>query len=288
MILLKSYGDRLVSGKYELHSRSKHAANFIFNGAMACCVDEYVGPGPFSVVITGAPIDSIHSLAVEKKRVTINGNLLNFDRAGRYCSRIESPPQVSRDKLKENLKYFSDHLKQLSCPLSLLFLINPAKESEFATDFGIEYIRRFRNGLELFFGENSLEGVQRLRGLGFGLTPSGDDFLAGAMAAIQMSQSVLKTNNSERLNLIYQQTRGDNPLVNAFLENAKEGAYIKRFRDIIIAVYRGNLLDIKQHTQRLLEAGKTSGVDWAVGFYITSITELNRAKDQNGNPGNSQ
>jgi hypothetical protein len=283
MILLKSYGDRLVSGKYELHSRSKHAANFIFNGAMACCVDEHVGPGPFSVVVTGVLIDSIHSLVIEKKRLTINGDSLNFDRGGRYCSRIESPPQVSGERLKDSLKYFGEHLKQLSCPLSLLFLINPAKESEFATDFGIEYVRRFKTGFELFFGENHLEGVTRLRGLGFGLTPSGDDFLAGAMAAIHMSQSVFKIDNSERLNLIYQQTSGDNPLVNAFLENAKEGAYIKRFRDIIIAVYRGNLLDIKQSTARLLEAGKTSGVDWAVGFYLTSIAELKSVKDQNDN-----
>lgn len=279
MILLKSYGDRLVSGKYEFHSRSKHAANFIFNNALACCVDESVGPGPFSIVLSGIPIDSIKELQIEKKRLVLNGETLNYVRAGRYCSRIESPPKVSDEKLKASLKYFGDHLKQLSCPLSLLFLINPARENEFGTDFELEYVRRFQNGIELFYDSNYLEGVRKLRGLGFGLTPSGDDFLAGAMAAIHMSQSVLNKNYSEKLSLIFENARGDNPIVNAYLESARDGAYTKRFRDIIIAVYRCNLLDIKQSTPQLLEAGKTSGIDWAVGFYLTSMAELNGAKE---------
>lgn len=279
MILLKSYGDRLVSGVYELHSCSKHAANFICRDKLACCVDESVGPGPFSVVVSGIPIDSIKTLQIEKKRLNINGEILNLNRADRYCSRIESPPRVSREKLTENLKYFGDHLRQLSCPLSLLFLINPARENEFSTDFELEYVRRFKNGIELFYNSNYLEGVRKIRGLGFGLTPSGDDFLAGAMAAIHISQSVLKKDYREKLSQIFENARRDNPIANAYLESARDGAYIKRFRNIIIAVYRGNLLDIKQNTTHLLGAGKTSGADWAVGFYLTLKSELDGKKD---------
>ncbi|NLI16868.1 MAG: DUF2877 domain-containing protein [candidate division Zixibacteria bacterium] len=279
MILLKSYGDRLVSGKYELYSRSKHAANFICQNALACCVDESVGPGPFSIVVSGIPIDSIKTLQIENKRFILNGETLNFTRGGRYCSQIESLPKISREKLRENLKYFGDHLKQLSCPLSLLFLINPAKENEFKTDFENEYVRRFKNGIELFFDSDCLQGVRRLRGLGFGLTPSGDDFLAGAMAAIHISQSIFNENYQERLLEISQAARGDNPIVNAYLESARDGAFVKRFRDVIIAIFRGNLLKIKQNTTQLLGAGKTSGVDWAVGYYLTLMAELNRAKD---------
>ncbi len=279
MILLKSYGDRLVSGKYELHSRSKHAANFMCQNALACCVDESVGPGPFGIVVSGIPIDSIQTLQIEKKRISINGEILALNRGDRYCSRIESPPRVSREKLIENLKYFGDHLKQLSCPLSLLFLINPAKENEFKSNFELEYIRRFKNGIGLFLDSDYLEGVRKLRGLGFGLTPSGDDFLAGAMAAIHTSQSVLNKDHRERLSQIFENARGDNPIVNAYLESAKDGAYIKRFRNIIIAVCRGKLLDIKQGTSQLLDAGKTSGVDWAVGFYLTLKSELDGKKD---------
>ena len=99
------------------------------------------------------------------------------------------------------------------------------------------------------------------------------------MAAIHVSQSVFNKDYSEKLSLIFKNARGDNPIVNTYMESARDGAYSKRFRDIIIALYRGNLLEIKHNTPRLLEAGKTSGIDWAVGFYLTLMTELNGAKD---------
>lgn len=274
MILLKSYGDRLVSGKYEFYSRSKHAANFMCQNALACCVDESVGPGPFSIVISGASVDSIESLCVERKKITINAESIPITTANRYYSRIEYLPNSNGDKFYDSLDYFGTLLKQLSCPLSLLFLIDPAKENQFKTDFEKEYVSRFKSGAELFLNSNYLEGVRRLRGLGFGLTPSGDDFLAGALAAVHLSQLALKTDKSNKLSQIYENARGDNPVVNAYLECAREGSYVKRFRDIIIGICRGRLLDLKKHTPGLLEAGKTSGVDWAVGFYLTLKSEL--------------
>jgi hypothetical protein len=98
------------------------------------------------------------------------------------------------------------------------------------------------------------------------------------MAALYVSQSVFKIDKSEKLIQIYEIARGGNPLVNAFLKCAKEGALIERFRDLIMAIFRGGLLDIKRCTLQLLETGATSGVDWGVGFYLTMKAELGSVK----------
>jgi hypothetical protein len=279
MIRLKSYGDKLTSGVYRLHSRFERAANFVCGDSLVCCVDESIGPGPFNVVLAGTPVDTVQSLMIDTKSLLINGKQFDFEPSRRYRSSIKLSANIDKERLADNIRYFGDCLKRLSNPYSLAFLLDSRRENKFFSAFGIEFICRCKAGVEYFFTGDFIKGVERLRGLGFGLTPSGDDFLAGAMAALNLSQSIFRKDNSGKIAQIYQAARGENPLVNAFLECAKDGYLAWRFNDLIEAILYDVQPWVYLKTQDLLEMGETSGADWGTGFYMTMWKEIYSAGD---------
>lgn len=136
--------------------------------------------------------------------------------------------------------------------------------------------------------EGNLETVsaaaRELIGLGPGLTPAGDDVLAGLMMALLISWKALGREDdfAERVNSrISSQTDGRTTRLSAeFLLHAARGLGSERAASLLDRVIFGRPEDIQPAARRLFDTGATSGTDAALGILlgVTASLEAGRRK----------
>lgn len=102
------------------------------------------------------------------------------------------------------------------------------------------------------------ELIENLLGLGFGLTPSGDDFITGII-------SILNILNKDTTRLRSIINSYDNPFSRTMLVNALDGYYALPLYSFLRAMINGSLG--KTEITNLLKVGNTSGYDTLAGIY---------------------
>lgn len=268
MIELQSIGDRLIAGDYQIHSSFARAVNFEQANALVSVVDEHVGPGPFNIVISGAPVTEVHSLKLGDQHIYINGEKIAYNDCPYYNSQIDLLGVINLKKFFTNLMTFENRLLAESASNSLVFLFRSESEMAFSTNFERELANRFRSGVGTILQGNIFDGVRNIRGLGFGLTPSGDDFISGMMYAIRLHGLLLGKDFRLLISRIYNEAIGGNSISNAFLNSAKEGWLPVRQKMLVKAILYGDEQEVRRRTANLLTIGETSGSDWATGFLL--------------------
>jgi hypothetical protein len=120
-----------------------------------------------------------------------------------------------------------------------------------------------------------------LAGLGPGLTPSGDDLLAGFVAAWTLVGQSLRCDRESREGvasaLLAGARPGASPLGRAWLEHAVRGELpepMTRFAEALFAADPGDLVPA---VRRVLAVGASSGTDWSAGFLLGAGAVLDAA-----------
>ncbi len=112
-------------------------------------------------------------------------------------------------------------------------------------------------------GEPLAEAVMALAGWGKGLTPSGDDFMAGMMLALWSDHAAL----TSRAAFLYRVAAPRTTLLSrAFLRAASEGLADARWQRLLQAMAAGAAEAVREAAEEALAFGATSGVDMAAGF----------------------
>src|ERR1035437_775221 len=267
MIELISYGNQLSSGKYKMHSKFTSAVNFISGDTFVFVVNESVGPGPLNIVIKGIVPESVNFLEIEDGCLYLNNTKLVFD-ADKLYDPLIYLLEFNYTNFIRNLGFLEYTVEKLSPPHSLAFVLDPGRRSEFTSSFESEYVKRIDLGVqETLFG-NILTGVNIIKGLGPGLTPSGDDFNSGILIALNLIEKICSSNLQQSIKLVYQEAVGSNLFTNAFLLCASRGLLFKKFRELINAVLYSNENIVTKKTESVLSIGETSGADQLVGFLI--------------------
>jgi len=264
--LINSFGDLLCEGEYHLHSRFRSAVNFLSGDSLASVVTHCVGPGPMNIVVDGAAV--VESLTICRDSILLNG--ISFPRSAemRYDSRVNISKVLDTEQLRINIAVASNCLLESSSPRSLVFLLDGARDVGSESSFEREFVRRTRMGAALLFGGNAKTGTLALRGLGFGLTPSGDDFLSGVLTAYVTVARHPGIDFDEESEIIYRNGRGRNPMSNALLRCAKDGFLPEKYKTAVEAVVNHDKSSIGRPIRTLLEVGETSGADFAVGLVL--------------------
>ena len=143
--------------------------------------------GPRNIVIRGVDLGGMNRLEITGDTVVVDGVSLSLTAADRYCSRLPDirPPVSIRDS---SIGLFQSILMDEGPEQSLLFLMDPRRLACFKKGFQREMTRGFLEGIEAMKSGDFFSGVSRVRGLGFGLTPAGDDFLAGLLWGLYLVQ----------------------------------------------------------------------------------------------------
>ncbi|MEZ4733147.1 MAG: DUF2877 domain-containing protein [Caldilineaceae bacterium] len=111
------------------------------------------------------------------------------------------------------------------------------------------------------------DGVTRLAGLGPGLTPAGDDFLVGLLAALHGYRRPMQEDQTRFCQRIAQTAAPLTTQLSAhWLHHAGQGDFGEAWHQLIIALNSGATDAITTAAHRILTTGATSGVDAMNGF----------------------
>jgi len=262
---LAGYGDRIREGRYVLHSRFDRACNFIDGVRLVSVVRPDVGGGPLNLVLS----------AVEP--AGLQGPLLvspdGFSLDGRFFARL-SPVEFDssmelRGLLGRDIGSAAARLRELlrrGAPAESVFgLLRPGRR---ASDFEAAMAARFRSGAAALTGPEPLTGVRKLRGLGAGLTPAGDDLLCGFFTGCRIREHILGESWEGFIAEALEAARGGNAVSNAFLGCAAAGRLFERFQSLVRALCKGGPVEAGLAFERVLAVGATSGADWAAGLLL--------------------
>lgn len=125
----------------------------------------------------------------------------------------------------------------------------------------------------------SVAGAARgLAGLGPGLTPSGDDLLAGFAAAWTLVGDALGLDRAARQRvtaaLVAGAERGASPLGRAWLAHARRGELLEPMTGFVAALLSAEPRDLGVAVRGALAVGSSSGTDWMVGFLLGAAAML--------------
>ena len=281
---LVSIGDQVEEGIYPIHSRFKRTVNFRHNDRLVSVVDETIGAGPLNIVlrdllsVVGAyrraarcstdrrarrsrpteQANRVGPLVVYRDHIRFAGQTFRFTARHRYCSTLDCR---SGPRFAENLSLFGELLKATSHPQSLAFLIDDRRAGNFRTDFEREFANQVRHSVNHIFLGNRIRGVQTLAGCGIGLTPSGDDFIAGHLIGLHW-----RGENAEE---VFEAARSNNIFSNTFLDLARQGRLFGRMKNLLVALTHGSKAAVEETARSLFAVGGTSGADLGTGFYMT-------------------
>ncbi|MFW5887391.1 MAG: DUF2877 domain-containing protein [Bacteriovoracia bacterium] len=244
--MIISCGDLVQAGNFKLHSSFLKVINYTDGTIIQSLVVPEVGGGPFNLVVDELPSPIPDQYHFSKL----------VDQSNIFYSQLS----IDLSRLYDGLDSFISYYKRNAPEHSLAFLFDPSREAHFQGAFLQELVKQFKTAFNAIKNGEKAKGISLFKGLGIGLTPSGDDFNGGYLLGLYLKNVPLAQRNS-----LYGLSLGDNLLSNSFLWINKEGriseAYLKILETITEKVYPASLLEI----------GATSSADWASGL-IAALT----------------
>jgi len=178
-----------------------------------------------------------------------------------YDSSLEISPQDWRN-FRLHLPLLRRLLVSKSPAESLAFLCGGKSVS---SGFEGEFVRAAQNAASLFCAGRFGAGAAKFKGLGRGLTPSGDDFLSGYLLALNLIEKGTGKKLNKIRQSVYAAALGKNPLSNAFLSCARDGRFSAGLKKLVLASADGEK-GVEGLVREVLASGATSGADTLSGF----------------------
>ncbi len=229
--------------RLQVLGRFQRALNLAWDEHVVALVTPDVGAGPFHIVVDHLPplAASYQLIAVSSTCLMLDTWMLDFSQARRWIPR---PDWESLAPVPRFWAFLQDTLSQHPLPSYLL----PAFE-------------RLKQALHQPDPSGLIDAASALAGLGPGLTPTGDDVLAGVMlrlhlmghAALAAPMYAAAAPRTTRLS-------------RAFLSAARDGLVNVAWMDLLQALAHGPLMALDRAARRVLAFGATSGADMLHGF----------------------
>ena len=275
---ITSIGASIPGGRYSLHSRFKKIINLKNTSAgrsslIALTTDDRL-KSPVNITVCNLDLRGTETVIVEKGSLTIGEKVLPLGNTPVYSGSLFSgplPEAMSIRYLKTNVRTAIRTVVEYGPALSLAVLLAPQREEEFATGFQKAFLSAVRTGTELLYSETPAEGAGKLRGCGFGLTPSGDDYLSGMLFALDFLEKSLGSEYSALRKTVYENSISGSELCNTFLELAKNGEYHISLKNAALSLLQPDPRRTAEAFLKTMETGETSGADLAAGFLLTII-----------------
>lgn len=251
---------RLAATPWSILSRHHHACNLLAgDGALIALVSEVHGNGPFHVVIPNARFDGLPDQAQVNWRTTqlqLGDLTVALETATPWNPQL--PPLTNRSAL--TLLY--PHLTQLRLQSPLYssgpVLVERAQQGIAWLQLGLTHRNRH------FIAE----GTEQLAGLGPGLTPAGDDFLVGLLAALTALLAQSENHHDLCQTITAVASSHTTRLSKAWLDHAGRGCFGEPWHRLINALNDGTSSEICQAVDAIAATGATSGIDALYGFVV--------------------
>lgn len=280
MIEIASFGDLVEDGSYHVHSRFTRVVNMTGDGRFVSLVTPDVDAGPLNIVVGGLDLSGVESLTIAMggaasddgaaaRAMIIDGQRIPLDSDRVYRSALEFQPHPL-PLFRKNLGILGVLLAGLAPEKSLAFLLERERLAEFRAGFERAVADHIGHSVRDILHGDTLRGVERLKGCGFGLTPAGDDFITGLLIATHiLERSTSGRDLSHLRTRIFETARSGNTLSDTFLYLADGGFVTHGIKDLVAALSFGAPGDVRRCAEHLFSVGATSGADMAVGLHMT-------------------
>jgi hypothetical protein len=168
-----------------------------------------------------------------------------------------------------NLSVLGESLKADAPPKSLAFLLDGNRRQNFRPGFERSFVTQITLGVRQVFHGPLLPGIRQLKGCGLGLTPAGDDFIAGFLIGLHLLSKLRGQDSQSTADAVFRAARGKNIFSNTFLDLANRGMLFGHLKDLLLALITGSEASVRKATRKLFAIGETSGADLATGFFMT-------------------
>ena len=271
-----NFGSSIKNGNYILHSEFKSVHNYVNDQEIVSLVSTEVGSGPNNIVLNNFPITVEQNLTVSQSTITVGNTAIVVDHIELQTEdncfiTNTSTLTIAIEKLTEEMS------KRISTK-SLGFLLFPGNEVFFTTAFEKAFISHVKNTMQDFSIEKLPEIAKKMKGVGFGLTPSGDDFNCGILYALNCLQQTCRRNFSQLIEKCFQNSIGTNLISNTFLKFAYSNQYYENFYKLLKALKLNCNDSMIKYAKKIINSGHTSGSDMLTGFILTMKGVLNDKK----------
>lgn len=276
-IKVNSVGDQISferkysrSGYYKIHSVFNNAVNFYTNkNVIASFVTRSIGGGPNNIVVDVNSLSFVKDIYIDRNKIILNNSFVcDISSPPIYDSTLFIP-RKDVELFKNGLNKFETILRKDAPPLSAVFLLDRRRINFFITPFE----KNLARSLELFSNDvlnGNLGAISKLKGLGFGLTPQGDDILDGFMIALLVYDKLTGANTEEIRKEMFNLSRGGNIISDTFLFYSSLGYLYERMKTLVLSLFSNDPILIKNAVIDILNIGETSGADISTGFLLMS------------------
>jgi hypothetical protein len=206
-------------------------------------------------------------LLVDSNQIDFEGGHFRFSPCHCYHSEIDLKHE-NRFRFRRNLSFFRKLLVEESPAHSLAFLLDEKRIEYFQSNFEMAFASRIGYGAHQVFQADLLRGIKSLKGCGLGLTPSGDDFIAGLLVGLNVLERMYRCDLRETIHAAFKAAEGDNVFSQTFLTLAHQGRLFGRMKNLITALALEDEHSIRMAAGKLLAIGASSGADVGVGFFM--------------------
>ena len=309
--LVRRFANRKLLGK--IHSRFEHAINIeLEDGYLFNLLPETIPPNSRSLILPREEWDRIHTtLACAGLRVLVDRCQVKIPTLqitiGYGCSRLWNPgpsldgPSMTPAEIRRNLEFVStvvtqhagngNPLKNIAMePYSIFENIHYEAISEVDRDPFVRAMSQAANLLFVSISTLDFENVRRassqLIGLGPGLTPTGDDVLAGVMAAgiyFSLAYEFLRPEveriNSTVISLVPGRTT---TYAQVLLSDASRGEVVRPLSQLLRRIVCDNqAASVVSLARQVMVIGDSSGKDTFAGTLIGMEALLRLAERMN-------
>lgn len=265
---LLSIGDCIVPGRYHLHSRFQHAANFCTGGHWVFLVDSSVAAGPLNLLCNCLPGGRVDTLIVSGGRIMLDGKRIEFHAVPRYNSTL-SLTAAQMDRLAAALPLICSELLTRVEPGSLPAALMTAETGLAASPFQRAFTERILHGVNLLRSGRFSAGAALIRGCGPGLTPAGDDLLAGILLGMRLRIAAGEREFLQAANAIFRAAGSTNPFSRVFLRLSNSRRVPAAMKRLIIVAGEACLSEVPAAVEAVTAMGATSGADWLCGLLLS-------------------
>lgn len=276
-----SLGSSVRHGHYPVYARFHSYIDILTETGIIGITDRQDDAGPSTIILSpNLPTgwtSSVQHVTLTQDLLTLDSLHIPIDQSHLYRDTLATPrcTPVSNQELQRALLVFHDTLLSEAPEKSMAVVLDQSRQREFSGGFDRVMLNRFLDGAAACTQGEYHKAVSSLLGTGYGLTPSGDDFLCGVLYGMHFVHAItpgacpiiqLSSYIQESLDTCSVFSR-------TFLEQAIVGRWPLALRDAADAFLSGQVHT--EHTlhflvRRVLAHGSTSGSDLASGFIMTA------------------
>jgi hypothetical protein len=262
---LMGFGDCLKPGCYLLHSRHRRAAHFVDGETLISLVTTAAGNGPNHIVVSDSEVQLVWRVVVREKVIELDGEPNALSGKAKYSSYLPPAPR-DHPGLKENVEALDRRLHTAAPAGSMPALILSRPQGTGSVTFEQGLAKRLAEGSRALRRGCYDRGVRLLLGTGTGLTPSGDDFIAGFVTGLCLAHGRYAPAPRYILDSICRAAGMTNIISRTALSFCCRGRVYERVKDLLVALFQGFAEEVEYRAASLMEVGHASGADFAHGL----------------------